>query len=410
MTRQQSVPQFDCGHPLLETAQALLNEYITACGEQRPVRDWVRRQLADLQPVRWTKRIEDAVGNDEQLQSICTEYDERAITFSHACLKDAGYGERVQKAHMALHDTLEQLITFHDSIGQYSEDDWLKPMFRAAIAVIAQYTLQNETARWEHLDTRSVRERGDKAILAAFRHLIGVLSQTYRGSVYTTDLVVQGCKILPHLNRDVDLRNIWAIPLADKDGRFPRTAQLTDLLAQLDATLKGLRDARKQFGSDDNGSINEAQYASRLLSMAKGEHCGKLDNEVVAEQNERRIRYETAFRRMQLLLTQATKLRQSVTDALFGAVEEVKATGAHSDSPRMAIWQDVIWLEQRAINNILAADLALRYSGRVIDEHKRGLEDKSFGAGSRAVEEQFEDIAKRFRPGIARRAQEAAGG
>lgn len=408
MTKQQSVPQFDCGHPLLDAAQAHLNEFLTACAEQGPVRDWVARQLTDLQPVQWTKRLEDAIGNDEQIQRLCTEYDERAITFSHAYLKDSGYGERVQKARSALYDTVGQLVAFHDSIARYSADEWLKPMFRAAIVVIHN-VLQSETGRWDHLDTRGVLERGDKAMRTAFQYLVGVLSQTRRGSVYTTDLVVQGCKILPHLNRDVDLRNIWVIALNDNDGRYPKNGQLADLLTELDSTVKGLRDVRRQFGSDDNGSINEAQYASRLLSMARGETCGKLDKQVVAAQDERRIRYETAFRRMQVLLAQATKLRQLVADALLDAVEEIKVTGAHTGTPRMAINHGVIWLEQRVINNILAADLALRYSGRIIDEHKRGLADKSFNAGARAVEHQFEDIAKRFRPGIERRTQGAAG-
>jgi hypothetical protein len=216
---------------------------------------------------------------------------------------------------------------------------------------------------------------------------------------------VPGHKVKPGLNRDVDLRNIWVIDLSDTKGRFPKSQRLEEVLRQFEAAIKELREARRDFGSEQNGSVNEQQHAYRLVSLLHGESCGTLDKRMVDDQNARRIVYEVAHRRIRSLLLKSTLLHGQVAIALREAVKEAHENGVDCKTPRMAINQEAIDIELRVINNALAADLVLRTFGREMAQQSRDLTDVSHGAGNRALEAEFESVAGRFRPGIKRDAQ-----
>jgi hypothetical protein len=401
MHNKIQAPQFDCGHPRLDEANAVMVAYRAALQALLLAHERVTRCFDDVQPVKWTQRIEAAVDDPEAQERLRVEYDELSITQSHTLLNYELLWQRMTDSVRAAFKVIEDLIAWHESIERYDADAPFKPLIRAAVV-----SMDNELQARPRFDFEDRRTYRHKAMIKAYRKLMKELTERRSGMHYTTDLVVQGNKIRQYLNPDVDLRNIFVVELGDTAGRWPKNTALETLLRRLKTAERALRDAVSQFRAERNGSVNETQHAHRALAALYGETCARLDQKAIDEQNARRVDYEVARRRVQTLIAQFEALRNEVGTALFEAVEEAATFACADDTPKKVINQDYIDLEMRAVNNLLAADYALRSSGRQLAELKRTAgEDLSHGAGNRVVEEAFTAAAKRFAPSIERRQQ-----
>jgi hypothetical protein len=392
MRNQSKTPQFTCGHPLLDAATEQLAAFLEAAGELARTKDWLTRNAEELVPTKWTKSIEAAVGKDDELESLRVQHSEKSLTLANVVLTEAIAREVVWERHRALSATLEQLVAEHDKLK-----DSRKPIVRMLQSAVVTIDQAMRDADLTLADAaRGLDTRGFKAMRDAAKVVAEVAK---RGHYHVTDLVVPGRKYLAYLNQSVDLRNCYPVAIREKADRWTKAAALYNALLALENSLKQVRDASSDLRSDANGSVNESQHASRLVSQLYGEGCGGLNEKVIDEQNARRIAYNARLARFAVLVEQFAELRIAATKALAEAVAEAETNGSLDDTPRMATTQSVIDDERRAVNNIVAADVMLRRFARELKEHEQtAREDYSRGNGAVATNDAFERIAQFKRP------------
>lgn len=411
MNRRQDdrIPQFDCGIPIIDRLGELTDAYVAACAAHHECETRMFRCGEEVLPVTWTKRIENAVGDDAALESLRIQFDELSITFLGLYHVAQAQLAQACDAGSPLNAAIKEAIEFHDSIESYSKGGALKPLLRAAVAVAAaraESGLAHRTRGFTPLTLRPVLERAEKALRAAYEVFLASFDARAAYGAYPTEPVVEGRKLagLSHLASDVDLRAVSTVALRPHlHDKWPSQMKLFQATHNLEKCLSAVKQASHGFRSNSNGSVNEMQHASRLIDAIHGATCFKLDKEAVEAQNLRRMDYELAMQRVKVLVANLTTSRAEAIKALAAAVTEAEANNVNPKSPCMITWD---WKDTSAvvITNILAADCLLREIGRDIQQLSTVPEnDLSHGAGKRAVDEAFKS-ARLVRFGLKREA------
>lgn len=417
-------PPFKAVHPTLAALLKVMEQLAAARREYSRTMDWVGRTGFEIEPTRWTSQIEAALAAHDQtkLDGIQTEYDEKAITFMSALICDRVARGKFMDGRMAISEAIRDVVEAHKAIPERSNDAWLRAVMEGACIVAAQdHSFEPEQARFQNqyemslngyeTGRNSLASRAEKIMYAAFRLLAEQLGKgTCNPAYYTTDYVVQGCKVpgKEYLNRDVELRHVYAVEYTDYGNtKYPASALLKELLDKLEMALRDAREASSALKSEHNGSVNEHNYAGRLMSMLhqEGRGDGSSFQGQVDAQNERRWLYElerhnyhAALQSLKAALeAAAVALRDAVTEGL-ALVEETR----HPSSATVCVTVDKYEQARVIMNNCLAADLLLRAIGRELKSLQSILgADFSDGAGARALQAKFAVVERQYQRYVA---------
>lgn len=415
-----SKPPFKAVHPTLVVLQAVVEQIAEARRRYSHALDWVNRLGSDIDPVHWTTKIEAALADHDQrkLDGLQSEYDEKAITFLSALIAESTARRKFFNGRLEISNAITAVVEAHNAIPERSDDAWMRPIMEGACIFAAQehgadpdqpriqgrYELSQNGFENSY---NSSSFRAEKIMYAAFCRLADWLCMgTCNPVYYPTDLVVQGCKVagLEYLNRDVELRHVYAVDFVDcVNDTHPASVLLKELLDKLEKALEEAREASKALRSEHNGAINERNYAGRLVTMLHDEGRGdgsKFQAQVDA-QNERRWVYELERRNYLVALKNLKKAHEAVVQALRAAVAEGRPLVDLTRQPSSAtvcITVDKYETGRIIMNNCLAADLRLRAIGREMKELDSVLSaDLSSGAGARALAQKYSEVARRYK-------------
>lgn len=386
---------------------------------------WPTRAAAEVEPTKWTREIEAAIGKPEALEALRIQYDEAALTFVTAMLGYDHARRDYMDAISPLCDGIKLLVKVLDDPESNKLPRHLKP----AIQALVLRGIAAHRAPRAECDVRSMDELGDRSriyriLVSAFGVLAGALEkvtvhqpprytmaisadvrpaepQKVAHPTYTTDLVVVGRDVKPFLNRDVDLRNVYMVPFVDcVNSQHPHSIALVEAHDAVDAALKNVNALVKKLRGDQNGSVNERQHASRMLDLMHGapQGCGggNIESQVTA-QNKRRLDYETVRLQVVMALDELQAAYETLIFALVAAGAETATLLAETqtDERTTVDRKDAV---RTAMNNCLAADLYLRRVGREIAELKANqTRDLTLGNGAAALAASYEEMAKQYR-------------
>lgn len=395
-------------HPALTALETVMATMSAAQQQVEQRAQWVERSFDEIDPARWTKRIEEA--KPEDFERLRVLYDEKALTFMTAWLSQKGAYEHLFGSCTTICDAIRDLIAAHDAIDDKSPEKWLKPIMQNRCIEASEVHRKPRPDR--HVDDRNQTFTRAYGILTkAFTGLFDAISAAGPCRQYTTDLVVPGRKYESFLNADVDLRGVHKVEFFDcVNSQHPASQKLAELLDQLDEALKVARLAENRLkggmnpydancSTINNGTINERQHANRLMDALHGEPYGCSPSaDHIKAQNERRRLYE-AVRHELLIAHRALKeVHEELCETLHAAVLETQQLLTEINADRCTTidrWQTV----RICMNNCLAADLRLRQVGREI-QSLQGVyhKDMSAGAGGQAVATQFAEVARQYKP------------
>lgn len=383
----------------LETAIASIETRNQLVAQKAP---WATRAAAEIEPTRWTREIEAALDKPEVLKALRISYDESALTFVTALLTYEHLRRQYMDAISPLCDGIKELIKVLDDPDSNKLPKHLKPAIQALVLRgIAAHRAPRTEIEVRAIDALSDRSREYGILMSSF----GVLAEALRKvrvehPRYTTDLVIVGCDVKPHLNRDVDLRNVYMVPFVDcVNSEHPHSIALVEAHDALEAALKKVRELVKKLKGDQNGSVNERQHASRMLDLLHGapQGCGGNIESQVAAQNQRRLAYETVRLQVLMALDELQTAHDNLVVALVAAGAETASLLAETqaDDRTTIDRKDAV---RTAMNNCLAADLYLRRVGREMADLKTNqTRDLTLGNGAAALTASYEDAAKQYR-------------
>lgn len=373
---------------------------------------WAGQTVDSVDPARWTKKIEAALGKPEELEALRVTYDEKALTAMSTWLSEQRIWRNICDGNAAICDAIRDVLAAYDAISPGSADQWIKPIMQSR-CVEAVELHRTEVGR-NHVDDRgSLFTRAYDILVAAFTNLEKELSprgmQSSYGA-YTTDLVVQGSKYEKFLNRDVDLRHVYMVEFVDcVNSKHPASQKLAELMISLEPLVEAARlaESRLKGGQNpydkncskiNNGTINERQHANRLLDALHGQPSCIPTEKQVEEQDERRRLYE-GVRQEVLIAHKALRAHyEELVKTLHASVAETQQLLGEIQGDRCTTvdrWETV----RICMNNCLAVDLRLRSLGRELQNLLNVYsKDLSQGAGLQTIAERFAEVEARYRP------------
>lgn len=411
----QDVRHAQQAHPALSSLAAAMANTAAIQQQIEKAAKWVTANFA-IDETRWTRRIEEALGKPDELQSLRVVYDEKALTAISLALAQAITHERLISSNSKLCTAISATVAAHDAIQGNSPESWLAPIMQSqCIEAISLHRQLVPDLRWN---------AQSDAQISAYRRACGILEQAFntlantvllRGpaSRYTSELVVPGQKYEKHLNRDVDLRAVSKVDLngdgnADSDSQHPANQKLAALLDQLEIALTAAKQTESRlWGSQNQGhsslwninnyTINERQHAGRMLDFLHEEKYWNYAAEHVEAQNERRRLYEATRQELFITLRNLKDVYEQVVITLHAAISEAKELLAVSQQNR-SFGVEKMQTMRICMNNCLAADLRLRAVGRELKELQAVYDnDFSAGVGRHAIEAKFAEVSVQYR-------------
>lgn len=398
--QDQKTPKFSADEALqrLRGATDTLREARLAYNRRA---DWAARTCDQIKQTAWTARIEKALDDDVVLARLRGEYDESSISAMSALLSEFHAFRQVMNARTAISAAIQDAIDAHDTVtGHY--DGWLKALLEAAVIAAAEEHHTNTDRR----RTPGPRdgEIGDleQYMYRAFKQL---QQSKFRCGSYPDTQAVVGRDFVPHLNPDVELRQVFAVEFEDcVNSTHPHNAALWQRLCELEEALKEARDIQRSFSRSEKGSVNERQHAARMIAFL---HDDSADRSIRAKslvdaQSERRWRYELQRAELLAAIKKLTAARTAVAEALQPALDEatelVELTRQRS-SGEVIITVDKYDTARIMMNNALAADVRLRAVGRELKElyavHRDDVADR---AGETALHAKYEKVSRSYAP------------
>ncbi len=371
---------------------------------------WVNNVFDEVDPNRWTKRIEGALGKTEELEYLRVQYDEKALSGISAWLSQEASWHNICDGNQQLCTAIREVLVAYDAIDSKAQDRWLKEIMQTRCVEAAEVHRQDVSDRTVD-DRSSVFTRAYNILVQAFTALHADVTRRGRCRAYTTDLVVPGRKYQKFLNASVDLRHVNAVEFIDcVNSKHPASQKLSQLMAQLETlnTAARLAESRLKGGQNpydkdcskiNSGTINERQHANRLMDALHGQSYECVPSEKqVADQNERRRLYEGVRQEVLIAQKQLQALYEELCETQHGAIVETQQLLGEIQADRSTTidrWQTV----RICMNNCLAADLRLRWLGGELQNLQNVYnKDLSQGAGKTATEAQFAEVERRYRP------------
>ena len=397
----------------LETAMAKVSaaQMQIAQGSQ-----WMDRSVDNIDPVRWTQKIEEALGKPDEMKRLRVIYAEKTLSFITACLKNERAYRQLFAAETLVCEGIRDVIEAHDAIDNRSADAWLKPVMQNRCIEAAN--LHRQSRQVNRQEIVYLDRRASNILIEAFTTLSNTIVPGGPRLSYTTDLVVPGCKYETFLNPDVDLRNVDMVDFVGcVESPPPANKFLFELMQQLKDKLESARLAKSRVkGGEDlyisspakinNVTINERQHADSLLDALQAETygCNGKTADQMTAQNERRRLYEAVRQELLIAYRALHHLHRQLAQALHAAVVETQGLlpeGAAAKHTRV----DHLCEQHRrstdtmriCMNNCLAVDLRLRQVGRELESMQSLYNnDVSLGAGRHALAAHYNEVRVQY--------------
>lgn len=381
----------------LETAIA---QTTSAHVEEDRICPWATRTLEAIDPTRWTRDIEKAIGSLDEMESLRVCFDEKALSFVSAQLQFEHAAHLVFDAYGPLSDAIRDAVVLLDE--KTAVPSGSDRLLIQSLALRASAVHRKERARGPRMnDCLDDRSRAYSILVTVFKAFAGEVQRNARGARYTTDLVVPGKKYQRHLSDFVDLRQMSFSPFKDcVNSTHPANVRLEAAFKAAEEARTRARDQVKTLRDKQNGQVNERQHADRMISLLHGQvMCTGNIEQQVESQNDRRLAYESMRQQALAAIAELEECYAALVSALVEATAEADAF-YESD----IVNQQIVTIDKKdtiriAMNNCLAADSYLRQLGREIEEFKnRDARDLSLGNGRLALDAAYDEIASRYRP------------
>jgi len=399
-------------HPTLTALETAMVKLIAAQEQFKHSDKWIGYASEDVDPVRWSRKIEAARGKPEALEALRIEYDESAISAMSYWLSHQSPRRQLFYCDQEVLGTIRDVIAVIEAIGSRSKDSWLKLIMQTRCVEAAQ--LRDRERGDSRVDVHSpIFNRVHNILVTTFTAFAAELTKSAPSRSYTTDLIVPGRKYKSYLDKSADLRNVQLVDFVDcLNSKHPANQTLAHLMEQLkplaeaarlaESRLKGsLHPSDKNFSKINNGTINERQHANRLLDALYGQPPGGTPSATqLDEQNERRRLYEGVRQEVWLARRQLQAVYEEICKALPAAVVETQQflVEVQADSRMTADRWETLRI---CLNNCLATDLRLRSLGREL----KNLEavygnDYSQGTGGEAISSKFAEVERIYRHAV----------
>jgi hypothetical protein len=396
-------------HPLLAELEAAMAEMTAASAETERFEQWLSRQQAEVDPSRWTARIEAAMDKPDEMELLKLQRQEALITYESVLHAYLAAGERVNHARNRLFDACRPAVKFANELSHKSTDHWLKPL------LINNCLMAEEMRRRrsEHVNACHIDASRDtttlNALKAAFADLVAQLKRHPRcqtGSLfvghsftnlYPTDAVTTPKKLGFSYQRD-EMRCVTPVAFVDcMNSKHPAMAKLAELLGPLAGARDRVNAAVKQLVSGEKGRVNERQYAHRLIQVLDSDYPTYAIKDENKRQHTSRVAFQSARIALYAEILGAEELRRQVVATLHEAIAECEALEAEMAADSINT-TDKLFTRRLALINCLAADVMLRDLGRWLkkthDEHY--VNDISQGQGARATDIEFAELSKYY--------------
>lgn len=395
-------------HPALNALENAIAAQIEQMVVAHRSAERANREAAEIEPTSWTSRIEAGSNDPAELARLRVVYDEKALGFVSTYLAWQMAKQGMMDGRSKISAAITDLIIAHDGIDDRDREmAYLKPIMKARLLKAAEWH-RADVNKWpvnEH--NNPTIELINRILKGAFAALVTDLPGNLRKRPYTTDLVIKGKDYEPHLNPNVDLRRSSVVRFVDcVNSSHPASRRLAEILLSLPEAYRETS-RRAQHMKEQNGQVNEAQHARRLVEHLHADqlphYYGSSISEQIDAQETRRLSYEYNRQLLSIDLRTFEALVMKLIEELKASVEETSALLAEVEADSRATI-DRLFTVKIMMNNCLAADLALRRYVRDLRELKDvENRDLSHGAGSKALDHAFAEARKQYDFGVKRR-------
>ncbi len=398
-------------HPLLAELDAAMTEMTNAQAEIERYTQWLSRQQAEVDPSRWTARIEAAMDKPEELGLLKLQRQEALLTYQSVLYAYYAARSRTSKIRDRLFDACKPAVKLAGELGNQSTEAWLKPL------LINNCLLAEEMRRHqvevdcpgEH-DASSKRNEATLNVLkTAFGEVVEQLKRHPKcqttnlfvghsfGALYPTDPVVTPQKLGHKFQRD-EMRVVTHVAFVDtQNTKHPALAKLADLLAQLAGVRDRVNAAVKQLVNGEKGKVNEKQYAARLIQVLDSNYPHYAIKDESKRQHTSRLSFQSARIAFFAEILGAEQLRREVVETLREAIAETEALEAELAADTINT-VDELFTRRLALINCIAADVMVRDMGRWLKKtfEENYSTDISEGQGARATETEFAELHRYY--------------
>ncbi|CAN5293352.1 hypothetical protein BH10CYA1_BH10CYA1_28560 [soil metagenome] len=365
---------------------------------------WAVSTADAVEATKWTRRIEEALDDQDKLINIRIEFDELTLTHITAVLAYNYARHGVFDSYTPLCAGIRAIVEILDDPAFSKLPRHLKPAMQALVLrAIATHRTPRKECDITPIDALADRTSAYGILVATFGVLANDLKRVGKSHAprYSTDLVIQGRKVRQYLNADVDLRNVYRVPFQDcVNSTHPCSVKLEEAHIAVEQAVKIARDLVKKLRDDQNGKVNERQHAGRMIDLLHGapQGCGGNIDDQVKAQNQRRLTYETMRLQVMMALDELQARYEDLVVALVDAGAETASLleEIQGDARTTIDRKDTVRI---TMNNCLAADRYLREVGREIaDLRNNQCRDLTLGNGAAALTAAYDDAAKQYRP------------
>lgn len=396
-------------HPLLAELDAAMTEMTAAFADMERLAQWLSRQQAEVDPSRWTARIEAAMDKPEELGLLKLQRQEALLTYESVLYAYYAARDRVMRIRNRLFDACKPAVKLAGELNNQSTESWLKPL-------LINNCLMAEEMRQRDVDLNCVGQhaasRNDatlNALKAAFAEVVAGLKRhpkchttnLFVGhsfmALYPSEPVTTPQKLGHKFQRD-EMRCVSHVAFVDTtNGSHPALAKLAELLTQLACVHNRVNAAVKQLVNGEKGKVNEKQYAARLIQVLDANYPQYAIKDESRRQHTSRVSFQSARIAFFAEILGAEQLRREVVETLREAIAETEALEAElaADSINTI---DKLFTRRLALINCIAADLMLRELGRWLKKtfEENYSADISEGQGARATETEFAELHRYY--------------
>lgn len=383
-------------------------------------------------PSSWTRRIEEARDNAEELEYLRIRFKENALNAMSCLLSHEQSRRQLRELEQKVIDAIGAVIAVCTSFESKSHFPWLKQIMetrciQAADVLERTYVepaVQNSedfkrvcnilvetfTAFAAELKPPTIRKPySDAMVTPDYNYQTGWQKKVGQRDVAPTAYAVNPNSQLAASQKPVELRDVEMVAFAVRvNAQLPASQKLVELMGRVQPLLAAALVAdRKLKGADpygearskvNNRNIDEAQHASQQLEALLGT-TGALgpSKDQLKAHNERRRLYQCVRNEVLIASRELDAIHGELTYALLQAVAETQILLAElqaNKSSTLDCWETLYI----CMNNCLAVDLKIRHLGR---ELKRLDElynhDLSNGTGRDAASAKFAEIRLSYR-------------
>ena len=351
-----------------------------------------------IDPHIWTRAIEKSLLSEEGGELLRLDYEELAITWLSALLKQRYTSHLLRDARVIHHSALQQLATSHDTIGERSPEGWIKQYLRAAFVICSQESVEENPQPSSRPQEQpeipdSVDVRAKRIFVKVFEAFVQDLSTRIgpHNGHYATESAVPAGPYRPSPVNGFRVRALFAVPLDHQDS-LPINAQLYEQLQVTEELAKVSKGAQKQIApyAPPGKDLYEATLLNTLCNLDGPKALEPGCANVVAtirRRHEENLRSSIFFEHSQLARREFTNEYEKLIKLLIAATAEAtEFIGNSRQSGYREFSHQVNWNFWIVMNNCLVADFKLR---------EYGAQLKPFVDPARAYDSR-EDVSREF--------------